>query len=217
MITTPTIKQLCRTNSPAPLIECMQILHPVISEIVDNINTMKGELIQSVSLVHDDNDKVCIQLVKENEEVIQSPMYGIEIWETLDLDNLPTNFAEGQELMITFLDNAYEVNTTDWNTSISTLPTFDTEVTIKPTLRFMLKSATRQGTLLFGFHSSTSAMSMVEFMVEDIQYLNDPNTITTMFQIYPIAFNGQSVQNGANISITRTNITTYIETIKRKM
>lgn len=217
MITTPTIKQLCRKNSPTPLVECMQTLHTFLTEITENINTMKGEIINDVSLIHDSDDNVCIQLTKENGETIQSPQYGIEIWETLDLDNLPTNFAEGQELMITFLDNAYELNTTDWNTAISTLPTFDTEVTIKPTIRFMLKSATRQGTLLFGFHSSTSAMSMVEFMVEDIQYLNDPNTITTMFQIYPIAFNGQSIQNGANVSITRTNISTYIESIKRKV
>lgn len=217
MITIPSIKQLCRKNSPTPLIECMQILQPILSDMASQINALTGEVIESVSLVHDSDSKACIQLVKENGESIQSPEYGIEIWEDLDLSNLPTNFAEGQDLMITFLDTIDELSSTNWTTAPTTNPTRSANTTIERTIRFKLKSNTIQGSVMLGVKTSQTAISFLEFMVEDIQYLNNTGDNITMFQLIPVGFNGGGAQEGTGLSIMRSNITSYIESIKRKL
>ena len=213
MITIPSIKQLCRKNSPTPLVECMQILQPILSDMASQINALTGEVIESVSLVHDSDSKACIQLVKENGESIQSPDYGID----LDLSNLPTNFAEGQDLMITFLDSIDELSATSWTTAPTTNPTRSTNTTIERTIRFKLKSNTIQGSVMLGVKTSQTAISFLEFMVEDIQYLNNTGDNITMFQLIPVGFNGGGAQEGTGLSIMRSNITSYIESIKRKL
>ena len=40
---------------------------------------------------------------------------------------------------------------------------------------------------------------------------------TTMSQLIPVGFNGGGAQEGIGVSIMRSNITTYIESIKRKL
>ena len=139
------------------------------------------------------------------------------MWETLDLSNLPTNFAEGQDLMITFLDSIDELSATSWTTAPTTNPTRSANTTIERTIRFKLKSNTIQGSVMLGVKTSQTAISFLEFMVEDIQYLNNTGDNITMFQLIPVGFNGGGAQEGTGLSIMRSNITSYIESIKRKL
>lgn len=195
----------------------IRVLCELMQEVVDTTNALTGELISDVALVRDSNDNVCIQLTKENDETIQSPAYGIEMWETLDLSNLPNNFASGQELMITFLTNASEYNATGWTTAPTTLPTETNQTTIHPTVRFKLVSDTKQGTMMTAIQASTTAVNYVEVMVEDVGYWNNSNENTTFMQMYPTVFNGGGLQAGTGIMINRSNVTSYIESIKRKL
>ena len=133
------------------------------------------------------------------------------------MSNLPTNFATGQELMITFLPNASEFNGTGWTTAPASIPTETNNTTIQPTIRFKINSDTMQGTQMIAVQASTTAINYLELMVEDISYWNNTSQNNTIMQIYPTVFNGGGIQVGSGISINRTNIGSYVESIKRKL
>lgn len=212
-----TIKKLCPRNTDTNLIYAMRKIQEQADSLQTQIDALQAELITNVTIVRNGTDDAIIQLTKESGETIQSPAYGIEMWETLDLSNLPTNFAEGQDLMITFLDSIDELSATNWTTAPSTNPTRSANTTIERTIRFKLKSNTIQGSVMLGVKTSQTAISFLEFMVEDIQYLNNTGDNITMFQLIPVGFNGGGAQEGTGLSIMRSNITSYIESIKRKL
>ena len=214
---TNTIKKLCPRNTDTNLIYAMRKIQEQNEELQSQIDALQAELITNVTIVRNGTDDAIIQLTKESGETIQSPAYGIEMWETLDLSNLPTNFAEGQDLMITFLDSIDELSATSWTTAPTTNPTRSANTTIERTIRFKLKSNTIQGSVMLGVKTSQTAISFLEFMVEDIQYLNNTGDNITMFQLIPVGFNGGGAQEGTGLSIMRSNITSYIESIKRKL
>lgn len=215
-MTLPTIKDICRTNSPQPMLDAFRILLPALQEMETNVNALLKEVITNVTIVRNGTDDAIIQLTKESGETLQSPAYGIEMWEDLDLSNLPTNFAEGQELMITLNQTAVESVATNWTTALGTNPEMSVH-TLKPTIRMMLNSTTTNGTILSSIKIGTSAISGVEFMLEDVGYLNNTTETTTMFQLLPWAFNGAGLREGTGVSVSRSNITTYVESIKRRL
>lgn len=214
---TNTIKNICIRNTDSNLIYAMRKLLKINTDLQEQITALQGEIVNNVAIVRNGTDDAIIQLTKENGETIQSPAYGIEMWETLDLSNLPTNFAEGQEVMVTFLDSIDELTASAWNTAPTTNPTYSANTTIERTIRFKIKSNEIQGSVMLGIKTSQTAISFLEFMVEDVGYLNSTSEATTMFQLIPVGFNGGGAQEGIGLSISRSNITTYIESIKRKL
>ena len=180
------------------------------------ISSLQGEIINDVALVRD-TDSVSIQLKKENETTVQSPDYGIELWETLDLSNLPTNFADSTELLVTFLVQADEKNVTNWATAFTDNPTMSADTTMYPMVRFKLHEDTVNGTVVLATKYSTSSVNAVELTIENYAYWNNTEPTTAIMRLTPIVFNGSAVQEGTGISISRNNISTYVESIKRKL
>ena len=215
-ISIPSIKDVCRTNSPQPLLDAMRVLFPYFEELTTTVNSLAEEVITDVTIVRNGTDDAIIQLTKESGETLQSPAYGIEMWESLELENLPTDFSEGQELMVTFLQTITENNPASWTTAISTNPSASAQ-TVKPVIRFMLSTASVQGALMQSINVGQNAITGLEFIVEDVSYWNNTTNTTTIAQLIPFGFNSASTQQGTGISLSRSNITTYIESIKRKL
>lgn len=194
----------------------IRVLCDIMQEVVDTTNALTGELITNVSLVRDSNDNVCIQLTKENDETIQSPAYGIEMWETLDLSSLPTNFAEGQELMITLLPTADAFTGTAWATAPTDNPTMSNKA-LQNTVRVRLTTGLPQGSMLTSIKVEQNGISGVELIVDDVTYWNGTGGTEIFMQLIPFVFNGGNVQEGTGVSIMRNNVSQYIESIKRKL
>ena len=194
----------------------IRVMCEIMEEVVNTTNALTGELISNVSLIRDSNDNMCIQLTKENEETIQSPAYGIEMWETLDLPNLPTNFAEGQELMITLLPTADAFTGTAWATAPTINPTMSNKA-LQNTVRVRLTTGLPQGSMLTSIKVEQNGISGVELIVDDVTYWNGTGGTEIFMQLIPFVFNGGNVQEGTGVSIMRNNVTQYIESIRRKL
>lgn len=195
------------------------MLHELIKYTDNNdtiVSSLQGEIVNGVTLVRD-TDTIKIQLNKENESVVQSPDYGIELWETLDLSNLPTNFADSTELLVTFLVQADEKNVANWTTAFTDNPTMSTDTTMYSMVRFKLHEDTVNGTVVLTTKYSTSSVNAVELTIENYAYWNNTEPTTAIMRLTPIVFNGSAVQEGTGISISRNNISTYVESIKRKL
>ena len=182
----------------------------------DNIDALNGEIIETVVLSRNDSEGVYVQLQKENGESITSQTLGIEVWETLDLSNLPTNFAEGQELMITLLPTADAFTGTSWATAPATNPTMSNK-SLQNTIRVKLTTGLTQGSMMTSIKVESNAISGVEMVVDDVTYWNGNSGTEIFMQLIPFVFNAGNVQEGVGISITRSNVSTYIESIKRKL
>ena len=182
----------------------------------DNIDALNGEIIETVVLSRNDSEGVYVQLQKENGESITSQTLGIEVWETLDLSNLPTNFAEGQELMITLLPTADAFTGTSWATAPATNPTMSNK-SLQNTIRVKLTTGLTQGSMMTSIKVESNAISGVEMVVDDVTYWNGTAGTEIFMQLIPFVFNAGNVQEGVGISITRSNVSTYIESIKRKL
>ena len=193
-----------------------RLLYKEITEQKENIDALNGEIIETVVLSRNDSEGVYVQLQKENGESITSQTLGIEVWETLDLSNLPTNFAEGQELMITLLPTADAFTGTAWATAPATNPTMSNK-SLQNTVRVKLTTGLTQGSMMTSIKVESNAISGVEMVVDDVTYWNGTAGTEIFMQLIPFVFNAGNVQEGVGVSITRSNVSTYIESIKRKL
>ena len=193
-----------------------RMLYNNILKQQENIDALNGEIIETVVLSRNDSEGVYVQLQKENGESITSQTLGIEVWETLDLSNLPTNFAEGQELMITLLPTADAFTGTAWATAPSTNPTMSNK-SLQNTVRVKLTTGLTQGSMITSIKVESNAISGVEMVVDDVTYWNGTAGTEIFMQLIPFVFNAGNVQEGVGVSITRSNVSTYIESIKRKL
>lgn len=193
-----------------------RILYNEMLKQKENIDALNGEIIETVVLSRNDSEGVYVQLQKENGESITSQTLGIEVWETLDLSNLPTNFAEGQELMITLLPTADAFTGTAWATAPATNPTMSNK-SLQNTVRVKLTTGLTQGSMMTSIKVESNAISGVEMVVDDVTYWNGTAGTEIFMQLIPFVFNAGNVQEGVGVSITRSNVSTYIESIKRKL
>lgn len=193
-----------------------RILYNDMLKQQENIDTLNGEIIETVVLSRNDSEGVYVQLQKENGESITSQTLGIEVWETLDLSNLPTNFAEGQELMITLLPTADAFVGTAWATAPASNPTMSNK-SLQRTVRVTLTTGVTQGSMLASVKVEQNGISGVELTVDDVTYWNGTAGTEIFMQLIPFVFNAGNVQEGTGVSIQRSNVTQYIESIRRKL
>lgn len=195
------------------LIDLFNGFNDEINTINTHLTALDGEIPESLNMVRD-TDSFTIQLLKENGESLVTSDINAELWETLDLSNLPTNFTDGTELMITFLSSVNSQTATDWNTAVGTNPTVGNH-TGENTIRIKLKTGTTHSAYLQSIQVDSTAVTGCQVMIESVPNWN--NTANSIITMIPFAFNGAGLQEGVGISILRSNITTYIESIKRKL
>lgn len=193
-----------------------RLLYKQLKEQSENIIALNGEIIENIVLSRNDSEGVYVQLQKENGESITSQTLGIEVWETLDLSSLPTNFAEGQELMITLLPTADAFTGTAWATAPTDNPTMSNK-SLQNTVRIRLTTGLPQGSMLTSIKVEQNGISGVELIVDDVTYWNGTGGTEIFMQLIPFVFNGGNVQEGTGVSIMRSNVTQYIESIRRKL
>lgn len=195
----------------------IRILCDIFDELNTTINGITEELITSINFTNNTSDDgVYVQLTKESGETLDSSVLPIEVWETLDLSNLPTNFAEGQELMITLLPTADAFTGTAWATAPTDNPTMSNKA-LQNTVRVRLTTGLPQGSMLTSIKVEQNGISGVELIVDDVTYWNGTGGTEIFMQLIPFVFNGGNVQEGTGVSIMRNNITQYIESIRRKL
>ena len=118
--------------------------------------------------------------------------------------------------MITLLPTADAFTGTAWATAPATNPTMSNK-SLQNTVRVKLTTGLTQGSMMTSIKVESNAISGVEMVVDDVTYWNGTAGTEIFMQLIPFVFNSGNVQEGVGVSITRSNVSTYIESIKRKL
>ena len=92
-----------------------------------------------------------------------------------------------------------------------------TNKALQNTVRVRLTTGLPQGSMLTSIKVEQNGISGVELIVDDVTYWNGTGGTEIFMQLIPFVFNGGNVQEGTGVSIMRSNVTQYIESIRRKL
>ena len=133
-------------------------------------------------------------------------------WEKLNLTSLPTDFAEGDTILI-FSKITVTADVNSWNTAPS-LPTIGYDQYIEYPIMIKLHSIYRNYNNPIAINTSAKYVGMVNLTnIADYNSWNNPGQALLTIQAY--AFNGDGRGVSGPLNITRANITTYISEMYR--
>ena len=145
---------------------------------------------------------------------------GSSGWEEIDLSNLPTDFANTDELMILLKVKPFLSGTpATWTTAInaSNLSLDDATYAEYPTPILHVKSNGVYGCKFGIFDNGTNSimyyalgMNLVFKQTENL------NGTSNWLALYAFAFNGSNFVQTSATNVKRSNITTYIDKMYRK-
>ncbi len=136
-------------------------------------------------------------------------------WETLDLSNLPTDFSDGDTLLIDF--KCFSSGTaTSWTSAISNLSINSQAENISYPILVNLIENAGSNVNCNKIINISSAGGYESYLLISIVYpVSTINSGGSLLRITASAFNGAGPYRLGNTTINRTNISEYIRSIKR--
>ena len=149
-------------------------------------------------------------VVGSDGNVTPGEISGGEVWEELDISNLPTDFSANDRVKIAF-GFTVSGSANNWTTAPSSIGIGTTDYITSSIIEIILPESTHNmKNIIF---TDKNSKYMAEAYISYIYEYNSWNN-SNMFDISPLAFNGAGVKS-TNYNVTRSTISQFIKKMWR--